>query len=68
MNLFEQRKPFYKSKKVWASFIAFFIAMINQIAGLDMDYQEVVVIVLPLIAYVFGEAWTDAAHKSEGGE
>ena len=55
-------KPFYKSKKWWMAFIAAAIPVLNSSLGLDLDAQELATVVIPLIAYVFGEAWIDAKH------
>ena len=55
-------KPFYKSKKWWSAMIAVAIPVLNHFLGWGMDMEQVALIVLPLIGYVFGEAWTDATH------
>lgn len=56
------RKPFWRSKKWWAAFIAAAIPVLNQFFGWNLNAEELAAVVLPLIAYVLGEAWADAAH------
>ena len=58
----EQRKPFWRSKKWWVAIIAAAIPVANEALGLNLDATELTLIVIPLIGYIFGEAWTDAAH------
>lgn len=55
-------KPFYRSKKWWTAILAAVIPVLNHAFGWGIDAEELILIVLPLIGYVLGEAWTDAAH------
>lgn len=56
------QKPFWRSKKWWVAIIAAAIPVVNNLLNLNLDATELTIIVLPLIGYIFGEAWTDAAH------
>ena len=55
-------KPFYRSKKWWTAAIAALVPVANHLFGLGLEAAELVVIVIPLLGYVLGEAWADAAH------
>jgi len=55
-------KPFYKSKKWWTAVLAALVPVVNHAFNLGLDAAEVAIIIIPLIGYVLGEAWTDAAH------
>ena len=55
-------KPFYKSKKWWSAAIAAIIPILNHFLGWGINVEDLLLIVLPLIGYVVGEAWTDATH------
>ena len=55
-------KPFYASKKWWMAAIAALIPIINTSFGLDLDPSELATVIVPLIAYVVGEAWVDSTH------
>lgn len=52
-------KPFYKSKKFWASIIAVIIPVINQVFSLELDAQELVPIMAPALVYVVGQGMAD---------
>lgn len=56
------QKPFWRSKKWWVAIIAAAIPVANNLLNLNLDATELTLIVIPLIGYIFGEAWTDAAH------
>ena len=58
----EPRKPFWKSKKWWVAIIAAVVPVANAVLGLDLDTAELSLVIIPLIGYIFGEAWTDAMH------
>ena len=58
----EPRKPFWKSKKWWVAIIAAAVPVANAVLGLDLDTAELSLVIVPLIGYIFGEAWTDAMH------
>jgi len=58
----EPRKPFWKSKKWWVAIIAAVVPVANAVLGLDLDTAELSLVIIPLIGYIFGEAWTDATH------
>ena len=55
-------RPFWKSKKWWVAIIAALIPIANSAFGFNLDPTELTLIILPLIGYIFGEAWTDATH------
>ena len=56
------QKPFWRSKKWWVAIIAAAIPVANNLLNINLDATELSIIVLPLVGYIFGEAWTDAAH------
>ena len=60
-----EHKPWYRSKKWWTSVVAAVVPLLNSRFGWGLEAQELAAIVLPLIAYTLGEAWTDAAHKED---
>jgi len=59
------RKSPWKSRKWWSAVIITVIMLINYYTGLDLDIEQLLVVVLPLIAWIIGESWVDAAKKKE---
>ena len=57
-----KNKPYYKSKKWWTAILAAAIPAANGIFKLGLETEQVMTVVLPLIAYVIGEAWVDSTH------
>jgi uncharacterized membrane protein len=55
-------KPFFKSKKWWTAVIAALIPIANNVLGWELDPIELMAVVIPLIGYIMGEAWTDATN------
>ena len=62
----DEHKPWYRSKKWYTAMLAAIIPILNNRFGFGLETQELLAIVLPMIAYVLGEAWTDAAHCKDG--
>jgi hypothetical protein len=58
----DDRKPFWLMKKFWMAIVAALVPIVNYYMGLGLDPEAVALIIIPLIAFIFGEAWTDAAH------
>jgi len=58
----EPRKPFWRSKKWWMAIIGGVVPIANHVLGLELSVAEIFAVVLPLIGYILGEAWTDAMH------
>ena len=58
-----KRKSPWLSRKFWLSLISFIVLLANQIWGIELDPAALAAVVLPIVAYVLGEAWVDANHK-----
>ena len=56
------RKPPWFSRKWWAALIGFIVLTLNATLGWELNTAEILGIILPLIAYILGEAWVDS-HK-----
>jgi hypothetical protein len=48
------------SRKLWAAIITAAAMLIAALTGVDLDVEQVLGITLPVMAYIFGEAWVDA--------
>lgn len=60
-----QTKPVWQSKTVWAAVIGVIIPILNQAFGWNMNVEEVLTMVLPLIAYILGEKYKDSKVQAE---
>lgn len=55
-------RPFFqrlKSRKFLMAFASILLIIINEIAGLNIPADAYWAIILPVIAYILGEAYTD---------
>jgi len=59
------KKPPWRSRKWWSALIVTCAMFISWYAGIDIDLEHLLSIVLPVIAYIFGESWADMSHKKE---
>ena len=57
-----KRKSPWLSRKFWLSLISFVVLVVNQTWGIELDPAALAAVVLPVVAYIFGEAWVDAKH------
>ena len=55
-------KPFWKSKKWMTAVLAAIVPVANAVLGLELDISEVVAVIVPLVAYILGQAKVDAEH------
>jgi len=60
------KKPPWHSRKFWVSLITTVAMLVSWWAGVDIDVEHLLSIVLPVIAYIFGESWTDARAIESG--
>jgi len=54
------RKHPLKSRKLWLAVIGTVVLLINQVFGLELDPEEIIALLSPLIAYILGESLIDA--------
>jgi uncharacterized membrane protein YqaE (UPF0057 family) len=57
-----ERKPFWKQKKWWMAIVGVAVPVLNNIFDLGLETEAVIGIVLVVVGYIIGEAWTDATH------
>lgn len=57
-----KRKSPWLSRKFWLGLISFIVLLVNQIWGIELDPAALAAVVLPIVAYILGEAWVDAKH------
>jgi hypothetical protein len=48
------------SRKLWAAILTAVAMLVTAITGVELDIDQVLAIILPIMAYIFGEAWVDA--------
>jgi membrane-bound ClpP family serine protease len=55
------------SRKFWLALIGGVVMLLNAFTGLELSGAEIAGVLIPIIAYIFGEAWVDgkAAKGSE---
>ena len=54
-----EKKPFYLSKKWWATIGAILIPVLNRVFGLEMNTEDIVVILTPVLIYVISQGISD---------
>lgn len=59
MELETNEKPMWASKKVWVSFAAALIGLLNTALGWDIPVEQMSMIIGPMIAYVIGQGMAD---------
>ncbi|MGI6318466.1 MAG: hypothetical protein ACOX1J_07070 [Dethiobacteria bacterium] len=59
----EERKHWLLSRKFWLSVVTAMTIILSDKFGLELDPETVVAIILPVVAYILGEAYVDAKHK-----
>ena len=58
----EERKHWLLSRKFWLAVITAVTMILGDSMGLELDPEIVVAIILPIVAYIIGEAYVDAQH------
>lgn len=53
-------KPFYLSKKYWAAVLAVLIPLSNKIFSWELNPDELIPIILPILAYIIGQGFADS--------
>jgi len=53
----DEARVFWKRKTFWATVVAVVIPIVNRVAGLDMQIEEVSAAITPLVAFILGESW-----------
>jgi len=53
------RKHPLKSRKLWVAAIGTIVLLINQVFGLELDPEEIIALLSPLITYIIGESVID---------
>ena len=53
-----------KSRKFWVAIVYVMAYLAAQFAGVDLDAEEVVGLVVPLIGYLLGQSWVDSKQQS----
>jgi len=59
----EDRKHWLLSRKFWLAVVTAATMIFSDSFGLELDPETVVAIILPVVAYILGEAYVDATHK-----
>jgi hypothetical protein len=59
----EERKHWLLSRKFWIAVVTALTMILADTLGLELDPETVVAIILPVVAYILGEAYVDAKHK-----
>lgn len=57
LKMADEARPFYARKTFWATVCAVVIPIVNKVAGLDMQIEEVSAAITPLVAFILGESW-----------
>jgi len=60
-----ERKPFWLMKKFWMAAIGALVPVLNYFLDLGLDTETLALIIIPLLAFIFGEAWTDVANSEK---
>lgn len=62
MNDYNINKSFWQSKKWWMAIIAALIPVIGRAMGWELNTEEILAIVSPIVAYILAQAFVDANH------
>jgi hypothetical protein len=57
-------KPFWHSKKFWASAVATAVPILNYVYDLGLTQDAVMQIVTPILAYILGQGLADLGKNS----
>jgi len=53
----DEARSFWARKTFWATVCAVAVPIVNRMAGLDMQIEEVSAAITPLVAFILGESW-----------
>jgi uncharacterized membrane protein len=56
------------SRKLWTAIITAVAMLVAALTGIELDTEQILAVILPVIAYIFGEAWVDALRIPRSGE
>jgi hypothetical protein len=56
-------KRLWKSSKFWVAVIGLAVVILNNMTGSNLDTTEIIAVMAPLLAYIFGVSIEDAAKK-----
>ena len=51
-----------KSRKFWVSIITALVMAIAAFTGIELDPEQILAIVLPVMAYLLGQSWVDGKN------
>jgi len=54
------KKAPWLSRKWWSALIPLVVMLLNHFLGWDLDPAVIAGLVIPFVAFIFGEAWIDA--------
>ena len=52
------------SRKLWAAVITAVAMLVTTLTGVELEIEQVLAVTLPVIAYIFGEAWADSTRRT----
>ena len=53
------RKPAWQSRKFWVAVGTIIATLATEIAGIDLDPESIITLVVAAAAYIIGESWVD---------
>jgi len=62
-----RRKPAWKSRKFWVCVVTLAAMLISHFSGHEIDTEELLSVILPVVAYILGEAWIDSKAAGKEG-
>ena len=51
-----------KSRKFWVSTVTAVVMAIAAFTGIELDPEQILAIVLPVMAYLLGQSWVDGKN------
>jgi len=58
-------KDLLKSKKFWVSLLTTALVAITVLSGVDIDVEQIVAMISPMIAYLIGQGIADQGKEAE---
>jgi len=49
----------WKSRKLWVAILTAVVLLIAEVSGANLDVEAIVAVLLPILAFIFGQAWVD---------
>lgn len=62
MAEYDINKRFWRSKRWWAAVVAALIPVANAVFGWQLNVEEILPIVTPIIIYIIAQAAVDSSH------